>query len=341
MKNYKTPGFAPAPAVLAMAVLALAVLAIVPAASAQPGGSKVAWKGTIVVAAGETRDSVACFGGDVVIEGRVRRGVFGLGGTITVSGEVGESVVGLGSRIVVKSGALIKGDLVSLGGTIEKEPGFRVEGDTVYLKGAALSDKFFKNGLLGFIFFPFWPIILVIKMVNLFLWFLAALFLSMILPKNIARAAGQAREAFWPALGTGILALIAFGFLMVFAAILCLVLIGIPLIFTLAMAGLAVKIFGRVAVFYFFGESLARSFRWNKPAAFGISFLGLAAVGFIGFIPILGILFNAVVNALGWGLAIRTKFGTTDNWFKKNGRPAAAPPQPAAPPAPVPPPPVA
>jgi hypothetical protein len=320
MKNHKT----------IFAALGLAVLALVPAAGAQSNGSKFAWKDTVVVPAGETRDSVACFGGDINIEGKVRKGVFGMGGTITVSGEVGEAVVGLGSRIVVKSGALIKGDLVSLGGTIEKEPGFRVEGDTVYLKGAAFSERVFKNGLLGFVFFPFWPIILVFKLVNLFLWFLAALFLAMLLPKNIARAAEQVRTAFWPTLATGILGIIAFGFLIIFSAILCLVLIGIPILFTLATAGLAVKVFGRVTLFYFFGESLARSFKWGKPTVFGASVLGLVAVGFLGFIPILGILFTAVIDVLGWGLAIRTKFGSVDNWFKKNGHPPAAAPIPSA-----------
>ena len=114
--------------------LTMVLAGLLPAWGEQSGGDRIGWKDTIVVAADETRDSVASFGGDVIVDGKVRRSVFAMGGTITVSGEVGDAVVGLGSRIVLKSTAVIKGDLVSMGGTIEKEPGFRIEGDTVYFK---------------------------------------------------------------------------------------------------------------------------------------------------------------------------------------------------------------
>jgi hypothetical protein len=309
--------------------LTMGLLSLLPAWGDQTGGNRIGWKDTIVVTADETRDSVASFGGDVIIDGKVRRSVFAMGGTITVGGEVGDAVVGLGSRIVLKSTAVVKGDLVSVGGTIEKEPGFRVEGDTVYFKGPLFSDKAFKNGLWGLIFFPFWPIVLIIKMVNVFLWALAAFLAAMLIPKQITRASAQVRTSFWPLIGTGILAHIVFGFLIVFAALLCLILIGVPILFALVMAGLAIKVFGRVALFYFFGESLAKSLKWNTPSALGASFLGLLVIEVVGFIPIIGILFKAVLTALGWGLAVRTRFGTVDNWFKKHTA-APAPPLPAA-----------
>jgi hypothetical protein len=321
--------------------LSMGLLGLLPAWGDQTGGDRIGWKDTIFVAADETRDSVASFGGDVVIDGKVRRSVFAMGGTITVGGEVGDAVVGLGSRIVLKSTAVVKGDLVSMGGTIEKEPGFRVEGDTVFFKGPLFSDKVFKNGLWGLIFFPFWPIVLIVKMVNIFLWALAAFLAAMIMPKQIGRASAQLRTSFWPVLGTGILAHIVFGFLAVFSALLCLILIGVPILFALLMAGLAIKVFGRVALFYFFGESLARSFKWNAPTALGASFLGLLLIEVVGFIPIFGVLFKAVLTALGWGLAVRTKFGTVDNWFKKGAPTPPAAPILAGPAAPVPPPPQA
>lgn len=320
--------------------LTLGLLGFLPVWGDQTGGDRIGWKDTIVVTAGETRDSIASFGGDVIVDGTVRRSVFAMGGTITISGEVGDAVVGLGSRIVLRSTAVIKGDLVSMGGSIEKEPGFRVEGDTVNFKGPMFSDKAFKNGLWGLIFFPFWPIVLIFKMVNIFLWALAAFLAAMIMPKQIARASAQLRTSFWPVLGTGILAHIVFAFLIVFAALLCLILIGVPILFALIMAGVAIKIFGRVALFYFFGESLARSFKWNRPSALGASFLGLLVIEVVGFIPIIGLLFKAVLTALGWGLVVRTRFGTMDNWFKKG---APVPPAPVlpGPAAPVPPPPAA
>jgi hypothetical protein len=311
--------------------LTMVLLSLVPLGAGQSEGNRIGWKDTIVVTEGETRDSVASFGGDVIVDGKVRRTVFAMGGTITVSGEVGDAVVGIGSRIILKPTAVVKGDLVSLGGTIEKEPGFRIEGDTVYFKGPLFANTAFKNGPWGLIFFPFWPIVLIIKTINIFLWALAAFLAAMIIPKQIDRAAAQVQTAFWPVIGTGILAHIVFGFLVVFAALLCLILIGIPILFVLVMAGVAIKIFGRVALLYFFGQSLARAFKWNVPTAVGASLLGLLVVEFIGFIPIIGVLFKGVLTVLGWGVAIRTKFGTVDSWAKK-GAPLP-PPAAAAPPA--------
>ena len=36
-----------------------------------------------------------------------------------------------------------------------------------------------------------------------------------------------------------------------------------------------------------------------------------------GFVPVLGFFFGFVMNAVGWGVAIRTKFGSRENWFVK------------------------
>jgi hypothetical protein len=45
--------------------------------------------------------------------------------------------------------------------------------------------------------------------------------------------------------------------------------------------------------------------------------LGLITVGVIGFIPIIGFLFSLFLSLFGWGVALRTKFGTTGNWFRR------------------------
>jgi hypothetical protein len=35
------------------------------------------------------------------------------------------------------------------------------------------------------------------------------------------------------------------------------------------------------------------------------------------FHPFVGFLFSQVLNIIGWGVVIRTKFGTKENWFRK------------------------
>ncbi|MCK4556110.1 MAG: hypothetical protein KAU47_01235, partial [Candidatus Aminicenantes bacterium] len=106
--------------------------------------------------------------------------------------------------------------------------------------------------------------------------------------------------------------------LVIFATLLSFVLIGIPLLIALIIIGFIIKLFGRVFLFYFFGESLIQAFNKNsKVSAFGGMILGFIFVSFISFIPFIGGLFMFCLSIIGWGIVIRTKFGTTENWFKK------------------------
>ncbi len=301
--------------------------------AAQDRGARVGYKDTIIVAVGETRDNVVSFGGDIIVDGKVRKTVFALGGSITVSGEVGDAVVGIGSAITIKSSAVIKGDLVGIGGTVSKEPGFKVEGDTVYLKSSELSGKIFKEGLKGVFSVSFWPIILIFKLVSLFIWLLVGIVMAVLFPRQITFAAGELRRNFWPTFGTGLLALVCFTIFVIFATVLCLILIGIPIVLSLAVAGMIVKVFGRIVVLFLFGESLAAAFNKRSISPIAAVLLGLLVFGFIGFVPVLGFFFSFVMGIMGWGIALRTKFGTVENWFHRGPRPfVQAPPAPPAPP---------
>lgn len=314
---------------------ALIGLVLLPLAAAQKIGDQISYRDRIVVSAGESRENVVTFGSDVVIEGTVRKSVVAFGGTITISGEVGDSVVGIGARITLKSTAVVKRDLVILfAAPPEKEPGFRVEGDTVFIKGSDISSKIFNKGFLGFFSLSFLPVIIIFKFVSMFVWFILAIVVASLFPKQMTYAASQVRTNFWPILGTGLVAYILFIIAVLIAAVLCIVLIGIPILFALSIGGLVIKVFGKVAIFYFFGESLSRAMHRPTISAMGGALLGLVLVSFIGFIPFFGFLFSAVISLLGWGVVIRTKFGTTENWLKKSAATATAMPVPPVPPAP-------
>lgn len=283
----------------------------------------------VTVAAGETQDNVFTIGGNAVITGKVRRSVVAIGGTITVSGEVGEAVIGFGSRIVIRQSAVVNGDVVTLGGTLEKETGCTIRGDTVYLQGPEIGQKLLKGNIFkGILLFPIIPIIVVIKVIILFIWFILALVGAALFPKQIAFAAGEIRKSFWPTFAIGLLAIIIFTGVILFAALLSIILIGIPVLMALVAAGVIIKIFGRLAVFYFFGDSVRRAFGSQKVSAMGAVLLGLLVVGLIGFLPIIGFLFSIPLNIMIWGVAVRTKFGTTENMFLK--KPAGQPAPPAA-----------
>jgi hypothetical protein len=309
---------------LAIALLSLAVLLGL-------GGPLAGFQGItiqrdITVAAGEFQDNIFTLGGNAVVDGRVRRSVVAIGGSITVSGEVGEAVVGIGSRIVLKSTAVIKGDVVTLGGTLEKEPGCTIQGDTVDLRAADIGEKLFKGNFFKGVFsLSLIPFLLVIKLIIFFVWLMLALVGAALFPKPIARASGELRKSFWLVFAIGFLAHFVFAGLIIFAALLSIILIGIPVLLALIAAGLIIKVFGRLVLFYFFGESLLRAFGSRKISALGTVLMGLLVVTLIGFLPFFGFLFGLALNMAGWGIAIRTKFGTTENMFqKKQGVPPAA-----------------
>jgi hypothetical protein len=300
-------------------VLALfGLFLIAPLAFPPPAGADVGFRRDIRVAPGETQDKIFSLGGNVLIEGKVLDDVMVIGGSITISGEAGQSVIGIGSRIIVKSTARIGEDLAVLGGTLEKEPGCAIAGDTIYFQTAELGDKLFKDDILSSVFsMSLIPIVIAIKLVIIFLWLMVAVMGAALFPKPLAFASGEIRKSFWPAFGIGLVAIIVFSGLVLFAALLSIILVGIPVLLALIVAGTCIKVFGRLAVLYFLGDSALRALGSKRIYALGAVLIGLLVFSFIGFIPIFGFFFGFVMNAVGWGIALRTKFGTRENWFHK------------------------
>ncbi len=310
------------------ALLALAVLFGLGAPLAAFQG--LAIQKDVTVAQGESQDNVFIIGGTAVIDGKVRRSVVAIGGTVIISGEVGDSVVGIGSKIIVKATAVVRSDVVSIGGTLEKESGCSIQGDTLYVKGSEIGEKLFGGRYFsGFLSLSFIPLVLILKLVMAIGWLVLAVVGAAAFPKPIAFATGELRKSFWLAFAVGFIAHVAFIGLVIFAALLSVVLIGIPVLFALITAGLVIKAFGRVVLFAFFGESLLRAFGSKSFSTMGAVLAGLLLVTLVGFLPVVGFFFGVVINMAGWGIAIRTKFGTTPNMFQKAQPPA--PPAAAAP----------
>jgi hypothetical protein len=313
---------------LLIVLTALAV--IVAAAAPRLAAQTFSIKNDVTVASGETQKNVFTLGGNAVVDGRVIESVVAVGGSITISGEVGQAVVGLGSRVVIKSTAVISGDIAAIGGTLEKEPGCTIKGDTVYIQSSEIGDRLFRQGIVpGLFSLSLMPFMLVLKLVIFTGWLVAGLIGAGLFPKPIASAASEIRSSFWSVFGVGILAVIVFTGLLIFSALLSIILIGIPVFLALLVTGFVVWVFGRLAVFYFFGDSLLRALGGQKSPAIGAVLLGLVVVSLVAFLPLFGFLVTAVLNIIGWGVVIRTKFGTKQNWLDK--KPAPCPP--AGPPA--------
>jgi hypothetical protein len=278
------------------------------------GRENISLKEDVLVARGEVQDNIITFGGKVTVEGRVKESIIAFGGTIILSGEVGDTVVGVGSAITLQSTAVVKGDLVSLGGVLNKEPGCTIQGDTVYFKSSEFLPRIFRGGLFSV---PLLPIILILKLLTMFIWLLLAIVVAAVFPRQLVFASSQVRASFWPVLGTGALSLIIFITLILFSAFLSLILIGIPFLLFLIAVGLAIKIFGQIVLFHVFGESLGKALGIRAPAPLLAAILGLIVVSLISLIPFFGFLFSFCLSLIAWGVVIRTKFGSTENWFRR------------------------
>jgi hypothetical protein len=264
----------------------------------------------------ERQENIVILSGSALIEGLIEENVVALGGRVTLSGRVQHDVFGLGAQVILKSTAVVEGDVVCIGGTLEKESGCRVEGDTTYFKLSTFIPKF-AGGWKGFFSLSLVPFILIFKLIMVFIWFLIILVVVNVIPTRVTFASDRIRKDFGPVMGTGLLSVIIYAFLVIIAALLCIVLIGIPILLALLAAHFFITVFGRVTVYHFFGDSLAKAIGQSKPSPLGAALLGLLAVSFLTFIPFLGILFSLFIEFLTFGVAIRTKFGSTENWFQK------------------------
>jgi len=235
-----------------------------------------------------------------------------------VRGRVGGDIVGVGSDIALESSAIVDGDVYSIGGVLDKEPGCVIKGDTVYFKTSEDVSKFLKETFRSIFTVSFIPFILITKLLLFFIWFIIAIVIAALLPRQISFASSQIRKSFWPVFGIGFLSIIIYVGVVIFSALLCFVLIGIPILLFFVILGIAVQILGRVILFYFLGERLTKAFGKSKISPLGAVIIGLVLFTLIRFIPIIGFLFSFCLSILGWGVVIRTKFGTTENWFKRS-----------------------
>ncbi len=280
-------------------------------------GEGVVFKKDILVEEDEVQDNVVSWGGDIRVLGTVNEGVINFGGTIVIEGKVGETVVGFGSKIILTSTAKVGGDVLSLGGSLDREPGSIIEGDTIYFSTSEEVAKFLKEGVIGIFGLSLLPLLIIFKLITLVIWFILAIILVAIFPRQVSFASQQVRTSFWPIFGTGLLSIIIFTGLIIFSVLLSFILIGIPILLALIAIGVIIKIFGRVVIFHFLGDSLYKAFGGKQSSSLVAVALGLIVFGLIGFIPIIGSLFSFVLSIIGWGVVIRTKFGSVENWFKK------------------------
>ncbi len=238
--------------------------------------------------------TVVRFGDDITVQpGEQVKDAVAVGGSVHINGEVTNDAVAVGGSLFLSNSAFVGGSAVAIGGRVSREPGSVIQGDMVEI-GAPWRDMppqrwhqiFLGMRIAGFVGLVALSLLVV------------ALF-----PKQIHHIykflkTSPAKSLLW-----GVVAWIA-----ITPAIFVLVLsiIGVALIPLLVTAFVLALFIGYIAVALYAGTALFKAAQKPETPILWRTFAGLLILGAIGFIPIIGELFGAVVSVFGLGAVLET-----------------------------------
>ncbi|GAB6876193.1 bactofilin family protein [Thermaerobacter litoralis] len=306
-------GVVPVMARLAAAMVLVAALmgAAVPprAEAAGPGAADdtLVMNEPLTVPAGQVyQGDVISIDGPVRVLGRVRGDVFAIGGDVEVDGTVDGDVVAFGGPIRLGPQAVVRGDVVALGGAVHREPGAQVLGEVVtddmVLKGVLRS-------LDGWRWLAPAPRPLSWFSSGMYLLYLAGLFalavmVQALFPRPVARWSAVIEN---DPLRTGLYGLAAMVLFYPAVVLVGITVIGIPVALALGVAYALARLGGYVAVASLVGRKVVPGRDPLLMLAVGVALLGL-----LRYVPVVGWASGLVVAALAVGAVIQTRFGTVD-----------------------------
>ena len=260
--------------------------------------------------------------------------------------KINGNIAGIGTTLVIESGAIVTGDISLIGSNLELSgqvfgdinvvAGTSIIGDTAVIKGdinqalhqIQISPKAIITGSSNTYSFPSKPgsdsgfrfsdllswikpsRIIILFMVRILLWILAALLVVGLFPEPTNRVIKAIRSNPVPAFAVGLISLIIFP---IVAAILiisvCLSPIGLIMLIALVICYL----WGWVSISFLLGNQIRTwlGFNWDNTV---ISIIGALSLGFLTmvlfFIPLLGILLNLSITSIGVGGVVFSRFGT-------------------------------
>jgi hypothetical protein len=284
---------------VAGAALVLSVLTMAPAAAQteNPAGvdeSQVVLTGSLVVGADETVDAAVILNGPALVEGTVRESLIVLNGDAEVSGTVEQDVVAFNGDVVIRSGAVIGGDLVT-----QRTPQIE-EGATVRGQQKSVTTEIDIEAV-GFGGRVFWWVAYSASVLIL------GLLLLLFAPQLFLRVRDAVRDRLGPSIGWGA----GLFFLLPIGSVLLLVtVIGFPLgIFTLLALSLIYTL-GYVVATLAVGTLVLRT----STNRFVVFLVGWGILRLLALIPIVGGIVWFLASIWGLGLlavAIRHREVTT------------------------------
>jgi hypothetical protein len=294
------------------AAAAVSAVLFTPGASAKEKASTSSFAG---------RSDVAGVGKDVTI-GDHRGDVFLVGGDLRVEGRVNGDVLTVGTNVSFGEQGYVSGDFVGFGGAINGLTAEKVGGDAVARPkegvGAIHGDASILTGWRE----PFSLLSIAVQFSLLVVWFVAAVVLSLIMPREIRSGSLELRTGLLHHFILGLVGFTSFVLTAVVFSYLVPYLVGIPLLLFLGALGVVVKVFGMMAVFHLVGSVLFAAHSREELGKRGwirgdlaLTIAGLIVLGLLRLIPVVGTAIWMTASVLGIGAALSTRFGRRDPWF--------------------------
>jgi len=274
----------------------------------------------LVIAKGQDiAEDVIVFAKSVLVQGVARRGVASFGGSVIVEGTVRGDVAVVGGTLEIRDGGIVHGDVIVVGGRLQRGPLGRVD-------GKVFATSVFEEKLLNLFSTPSKTLLSVNyslaaiswRLLRALTWLLMSLLIFKLFPMQIISASRRMRYDAARVLGVGMLAFLATGTALFVFLVLCVVLIGIPLIIIWLVFCLAAWIFGSVAFYYFFGDLVGRWLLRKETLSPNVIFpIGVVVYALLRLVPILTFILPFLVLTLAFGAVYCTRFGTGTPWFRK------------------------
>jgi len=244
----------------------------------------------------EVRGSVVSIFGNADIDGKVSGDLVTIFGNSTIDGTVMGNVVSIFGGIKLGSSGKIQGDAVQIMGGMQEEPGS-------YIGGARISISDF--GIPGISGFPMLlMLILIWTIAKLIIGYVVSVIAVLIFPQKFDHMADSAAVDIGRKFLIGIMIIIGY---YVVAAMLVMVVIGIPFVLLLAPLMALLGFTGNTAVKLSIGKKLGRSLGrdWSQMTEL---FMGTLLYGFVD-LTIIGKSATFLAKAIGIGAVIDSKGG--------------------------------
>jgi uncharacterized membrane protein len=247
------------------------------------------------------------FGRDATIDHPVKGDVQVYRGTATVRDTIDGDLLVFGDGVTFEGNGRVLGDVILAGGAVKNGDG-RI-GGRLYTPATI-------EGAMAMVT----RTAVIVSL--LLVWMIAAIIVTLMSGREIRLSSIEVRTSPLHCFALGLVAVTSFVLTAIVFSYLVPYLIGIPLLFALAVFAVLTKIYGTVALFHAVGtlvagartrEQLAQR-RWLR-GDLAMVVVGVLVLGALRLIPVVGTLIWAFASVFGIGVALATKFGRREPWF--------------------------